>query len=233
MKQIAIITAVLFLAAGVVTAQDEATEITDAEELVKKKNKQWGEVWVHPDAEISGYHKLYLWQSVFQFRDLGDEQTNRTTTAMMKGYQDHFAMDEESKSKFETIVSDVVVKELNRSKQFEIVDTIGPSTLAVRGAILDIVSNVPPNVGRQANVHLSNVGEATFIFELIDAETGVIQARVGDRRFIQPPSRMNQVNQAPTTSATVWNDVEMWAQDQAMTLRKALDKAAKKANKSK
>jgi hypothetical protein len=75
------------------------------------------------------------------------------------------------------------------------------------------------------------MGEATFFFELIDAETGVIQARVGDRRAIQPPARMNQVNQAPTTEATVWNDVEIWARDQAMTLRRALDKAAKKAKK--
>lgn len=229
MKQIAIITAVVFLISGIAMAQDEAKELTGADDLVKQKSQQWGEVWVHPDADISRYHKLYLWQSVFQFRDLGDEQTNRTTTAMLKGDQGPFAMDEESKSKFETIVSEVVAKELTRTKQFEIVDAIGPGTLAIRGAILDIVSNVPPNVGRQANVHLANVGEATFIFELVDAETGVIQARVGDRRVIQPPSRMNQVSQVPTNSATVWNDVEMWASDQAMTLRKALDKAAKKA----
>ena len=97
--------------------------------------------------------------------------------------------------------------------------------------MLDIVSNVPPNVGRRANVHLSSMGEATFVFELIDAETGVIQVRTADRRYIQPPSAMNTVNPAPTNSATVWNYVELWAQDQAMTLRRELDKAAKKATK--
>jgi hypothetical protein len=82
-----------------------------------------------------------------------------------------------------------------------------------------------------ADVHLAHMGEATFIFELIDAETGVIQARAGDRRYIQPPSQMNRVSRAPTTSATVQNFVEMWAKDQALTLRKALDKRAKKAKK--
>lgn len=231
MKRIAIITAMLFLAAGVVTAQDEATEITGADELVKEKSKQWGDVWVHPDADIASYDKLYLWQSVFQFRDVSDEQTNRTTTAMMRGDQGYFAISEEGRDKFEQIVSETVVKELNRSKQFEIVDVVGPGTLVVRGLILDIVSNVPSNVGRTANVHLSHMGEATFVFELIDAETGVIQARAGDRRYIQPPSQMNQVSSAPTTRATVWSDVEMWARDQAQTLRKALDKMAKKAAK--
>jgi len=231
MKRLAIITAVALLAANVVTAQDEAKEITGADELVKEKSKLWAEVWVHPDADISNYDKLYIWQPAFQFRDIDDEQTNRTTTAMMQGDQGNFAISDEGRAKFEQIVSETVVKELNRSKQFEIVDVVGPNTLLVRGLILDIVSSVPPNVGRTANVYLSHMGEATFFFELIDAETGVIQARAGDRRYIQPPSRMNQVNSAPTTRATVWNDVEMWARDQAQTLRKALDKQVKKAGK--
>lgn len=231
MKRIAIITAMVFLAAGIVTAQDEAKEITGADELVKQKSKLWAEVWVRPDVDISKYDKLYIWQGVYQFRDVSDDQTNRTTTAMLRGNQEYFAISDEGRAQFEKIVSETVVKELNRSKQFEIVDVVGPKTLLVRGLILDIVSSVPPNVGRQANVHLSHMGEATFVFELIDAETGVIQARAGDRRYIQPPSQMNQVSSAPTNRSTVWNDVEMWARDQAQTLRKALDKHAKKAKK--
>ncbi len=235
MKRTLVIIVFALLAAGVSLAQEEAApkEITGADDLVKQKSGQWGGVWIHPDADISKFSKLYLWNAIFQFRDVSDNKVNRTTTAMMRGDQGYFAISEESQEKFKKIVGEIVVKELGRSKQFEIVDTIGPSTLAVRGAVLDIVSNVPPNVGRQGNIHLASMGEATFFFELIDAETGVIQARVGDRRLIQPPAGMNSVNQAPTNSATVWNDVEMWAQDQAMTLRRSLDKAAKKAKKNK
>ena len=75
------------------------------------------------------------------------------------------------------------------------------------------------------------MGEATFIFELIDAETGVIQARTGDRRTIQPPDRKPELHPVPAPEAPVWRDVELWANDQALTLRKALDKQAKKAKK--
>lgn len=233
MKRALLLTAVVFLAAGVVLAQDDASskEVTGGDDLVKQKSKQWGEVWIHPDADISKFSKLYLWNAIFQFRDVSDNKVNRTTTSMMRGDQGYFTISEESREKFKKIVSEVVVKELGRSKQFEIVDQIGPDTLAVRGAVIDIVSTVPTNIGRQGNVHLAYMGEATFYFELIDAETGVIQARVGDRRYIQPPSGMNSVNTAPTNSATVWNDVDMWARDQAMTMRRALDKAAKKAKK--
>ena len=46
------------------------------------------------------------------------------------------------------------------------------------------------------------------MFELIDAETGVIQVRTADRRYIQPPSAMNTVNAAPTNSATTWSEFE-------------------------
>lgn len=233
MKNISILVALTLLAPAVALAQQDVVPkaVTGVDDLVQEKSSQWREVWIHPDAEISKYDKLYLWTSIFEFRDVDDSKVNRTTTAMMRGDQGNFTISEESREKFEKIVSDVVVKELERSKQFEIVDTIGPKTLAVRGAVLDIVSSVPQNIGRQGNVHLAYVGEATFFFELIDAETGVIQARVGDRRYIQPPAQMNSVSQAPTTAATVWNDVEMWARDQAMTLRRELDKAAKKAKK--
>jgi len=233
MKRTALTMTALILMTGFVLAEEETgpTTITGEDELVKAKSKLWGEVFVQPDADISQYDKLYVWDPVFQFRNVDDSNVNQTTTGLMQGYPEHFAISEEGRAKFEEIVTGVVVDQLNRSKQFEIVDQIGPGTLIVRGLVLDIVSNVPPNVGRRANVHLSHMGEATFVFELIDAETGVIQARAGDRRYIQPPARMNQMNPAPTTSATVWSDVELWANDQALTLRKQLDKKAKKANK--
>jgi len=221
------------LVGGLISAQEKppVTEVTGAEDLVQQKSKQFlGGVYIRPDADISKYDHLYLWDSVFQFREV-EGATNRTTTMMMRGDQGPYVIDEESREKFKQVVRDAVVKELERSKQFDVVDVVGPRTLLVRGAVLDIVSFVPDNVGRFNDVHLASVGEATIIFELIDAETGVIQARAGDRRNIAPPIQMNEVSQAPATSATVWNDVEQWARDQASTLRRALDKAAKKAAK--
>ena len=210
----------------------DGKEVTGGDELVKQKSSQFQELWVNPDADITKYAKLFLWKPYYQFRDVSDQNLNQTSVAMARNSQDHFAVSEEDQERFESLVNDVLIKGLERSKQFEIVDTLGPETLLVRAAVLDIVSNVPPNVGRRANVHLASMGEATFIWELIDAETGVIQARSADRRYIQPPAAMNTVNAAPTNSATAWNYVELWANDQALTLRKMLDKAAKKAQKN-
>jgi len=214
------------LMAGVLYAQDTPTkEVTGGEDLVQEKGP-WAGTWIHPDADISKYDKLYMWQSLFKFRE-GGKKSAGTTMEMMRGNDSGpYAISDESKEKFKKVVSDAVVKELARSKQFSVTDTVGPGTLLVRGAVLDIISNVPPNLSG-GGIHLASVGQATMVFELIDAESGVVQARVAERRYIQPQQRMNQVNTAPVNSATVWNDVEQWARDEARTLKKELDKAKK------
>ena len=215
---------------GLLYAQEVPVEkVTGGDDLVKEKGP-WEGTWVRPDADISKYGKLYLWDSVFQFRE-GGATSRGTTMQMMRGDSSGpYAVNEESRKKFKEVVDEAVVKELGRSKLFEVTDTVGPGTLLVRGAVLDIVSDVPPNLSG-GGIHLASVGQATMVFELIDAETGVIQARVAERREIQPDVRMNRVNSAPVNSATVWNDVERWAGDEARSLRKVLEKAKKKAEK--
>jgi hypothetical protein len=59
----------------------------------------------------------------------------------------------------------------------------------------------------------------------------VVQATVGERRMIQPPNRMHDINTVPANAASVWNDVEIWARSVARDLRVALEKAHKKGSK--
>lgn len=227
MKKAAFLLLCGVLMAGVLYAQDAPVkEVTGGDDLVKEKGP-WEGTWIHPDADISKYSKLYIWESLFKFRE-GGKTSAGTTMQMMRGDSSGpYAVNEESKEKFKQVVNEAVDKELARSKMFEMTDTVGPGTLLVRCAVLDIVSNVPPNLSG-GGIHLASVGQATMVFELIDAETGVIQARVAERRAIQPDVRMNQVNAAPVNSASVWNDVKQWAGDEAKALRKELEKAKKK-----
>lgn len=232
MKTTVVALLAIVLLAGFAYAQETppVAEVTGEDQLVKEKG-QFQETWVHPDADMSQYSKLYLWNSVFQFREGGDTKTG-TEITRSRGNQGPFAVDEKDQERFKQLVNDAVVKVLAGSKMFEVVEEVGPDTLIVRGAVLDIISNVPPNVAStRTNVHLTSVGEATIVFELIDSETGVIQARVAERRNIQAWGRMHQVSTTPTTSATVWNEVKLWATAEAQTLRRELEKAKKKANK--
>ena len=226
MKKAAVLLFCGVLMAGVLYAQDPpVANVTGGDDLVQEKGP-WQGTYIHPEADISKYSKLYMWESLFKFRE-GGKKSAGTTMEMMRGNDSGpYAISDDSKEKFKKVVGEAVVKELARSKEFTVTDKVGPGTLLVRGAVLDIVSYVPPNLSG-GGIHLASVGEATIVFELIDAETGVVQARVADRRNIQPQQRMNQVNSAPVNSATVWNDVEQWARGEARTLKKELDKAKK------
>ena len=230
MRNAALVFAAAISAASLLHAQ-EATpgpQITGADELVQKKGALTS-TWVRPDADVGRYSKLYLWQPEFQFRE-GGETSAGTTSELLRGDSGPFAISAEDQERFKQQVTDVFVAELARGKLFEVVDRVGPETLIVRAGFLDIVSDVPPNVERYGNIHLASVGEATIVFELIDASTAVIQARAAERQLIQPEWRTRGVNTAPANSATVWSDVERWAREQAQDLRKALEKAKKKAD---
>ena len=211
--------------ASVLSAQDR--QVTGEDDLVQEKGP-WAGTLIHPDADISKYSKLYMWQGVFDFRE-GGAKSSGTSAEALRGQTGAYYVREESKEKFKQVFGDAVVKELGRSKLFEVVDTVGPGTLLVRAGVLDIVSDVPPDATRRGEVYLAAVGSGVIFFELIDAETGVIQARVAERRNIQPQSRMQSVNTIPTNANTVWIEVERWAREQAQKLRKELEKAKKKA----
>ncbi len=221
------------LVVGVVHGQEEGAvpKITGADELVKEKGRFAG-TWIRPDADITLYSKLYLWSPVFQFREGGKEKAG-TTIEASRGNDDHYAVNDESRAKFEEIVNDTFVEVFGRSKIFELVDEVGPDTLIAAVAMLDIVSDVPPSRPGAQDTYLSAVGEATFLFELIDSETGVIQARFGERQRIQPRSRMRGVSRKPSNSSTVETEVRVWADQLAEDSRRALEKAHKKAMKAK
>ena len=233
MKNAAYLLLAAVLVVGVAHGQEEAAvpEITGGDELVEEKGRFAG-TWIHPDADITQYSKLYPWQSVFQFREGGKEKAG-TTIEASRGDQGYYAVTDESKAKFEEVVSDTFVKVLGRSKIFEVVDEVGPDTLIVRIAMLDIVSDVPPSRPGTQDTYLSAVGEATFLFELIDSETGVIQARFGERRRIQPQARMQGVSRRPANSSTVSTEVKVWAEQLAEDSRRSLEKVHKKAMKAK
>ena len=53
-------------------------------------------------------------------------------------------------------------------------DELGPNTMILRGAALDIISRVPPDTVGRSDIYLSTMGEATLVLELLDAEPGNI-----------------------------------------------------------
>jgi len=228
--------AVVFAAAGLIAGagalaaaqQQKVGEVTGGDELAKKKG-YYRETWVRPDADITRYSKLHFWQAVFQFRDVGDERGGGPSIAVLQS-EGPYAISQEARDRFKQIVADAFTQELQKSRQFQVVDTVDSDTLLVRTGILDITSEVPA-AARHVDAYLSAVGEGTLLVQLIDPTTGVIQATVAERRKIQSPVAGQGGAAQRATANSVWSDVELWARSLANEFRRELDKAKAKAEK--
>ncbi len=231
MRRVFLIFALASLASPAISQENNPDErpLGDTEGLEKGKSG-YRETWVNPSADFNQYSKLYLWGATFEYRDVGEAQRTRSTFAT--GNKQEFGIAPEDRVKFEETVSEIFLNELGKIKELEIVDDIGPDTMILRGGFLDIVSRVPPETIGRTDVYMSTFGEATFVVELIDAETGNVLAVASERRKIeQPGGRIDQFTMR-TTSASVHAEVRRWAQRSANKLRSEIDKGMKQARKN-
>lgn len=210
--------------AYVATAEEEGRELSGRyEELVQEKSA-FRETFVLPGVDFTQYDKIYLWGAQFEYRDVGP--ASRTRNTMLNTHKREFGISESDREKFEAAISESFAKEIEKGKRFTVTDEIGPDTIILRGALLDIISRVPPQLSGRSEVYLASVGEATLVMELIDAENGSVLALVAERRGIATINA-NSGAMVPTNSATVLGDVRRWARSAAAKLRGELDKAMK------
>ncbi len=201
-------------------------ELGDTEGLEKARSG-YRDTWVNPNADFGSYSKIYLWGSVFEYRDVGPAQPYRST--MLRSHKREFGIAEQDRVQFEETASEVFLEELGKLKNFEIVNEIGPDTLLLRAGFLDIVSFVPPDTIGRSDVYLASFGEATFIVELIDAETGDIVAVASERRRAERPGGQIDRFSTPANRATVMAEVRRFTRRAANKLRTELDKGAQRA----
>jgi len=218
----------LLVLSGAVQGQEETGAATAAvkDEMVEVRSR-FRDAWVHPDADFSRYDRIMFGGADFEFRDVGPAKKYSSSIRSSSRTQE-YGIAEADREKFKQVVSDAFRKEMERSKKFEVVDSAGPNTILLKGAVMDIISFVAPEqIGRGA-VYMSSVGEATLILELLDSESGAVLAYVEDRRKMEQPGggSLNSMTMR-TNSVTVWSDVSRWARSAASRLRKTLEKAQK------
>jgi hypothetical protein len=170
-------------------------------------------VWLREDIDLSGYTKILLQGEGIEYRpETAQARANR-----------EFPISEASKERLRQILRDAFVDALSASDRFELVTEAGPDVLLVRGAVLDVVSNVPPRrTDGTSDVFISSLGEATLVIELRDSQSDAILARAADRDAAQDMSgRMIRAN-----AATSWSEVSQLAQRWARALRDGLEELA-------
>ena len=131
--------------------------------------------WARRDVDLSGYNKIMLQGVGIQYRPVKKRATTRS------GGSD-FPIPPERKKELREVLREGFVAELAKTDRFEIVSEPGPDVLLIRGALIDVVSHVPPQRAGRSDVYLSSVGEATLVIELIDSQSESVLIRGVDRR---------------------------------------------------
>ena len=106
------------------------------------------------------------------------------------------------------------------------VNESGPDVLLIRGALLDVVSYVPPEPIGRVDIYLRSVGEATLVLEIRDSITDAILVRVVDRKAAEDVGGRLQESNRVTNTAEVRRLAKRWAS----ALRKRLDEFGGPAN---
>jgi len=172
--------------------------------------------WARPDIDLSQYSKIRLQGAGIEYRPGGE--SGRTWSARSKGGP--YEVTEKQKETLRAVVAEAFLDELGKSQRYTLVNESGPDVLLIRGALLDVVSYVPPEpVGGRVDVYLSSVGEATLVLELRDSITETTLARVVDRRAAEDMGGMMQESNRVTNTSEVRRLARRWAS----LLRERLD----------
>lgn len=203
---------------GLATAQDNDPEVS-YDGLVRDDTGPYKLSWSDPDVDFAVYDKVIPGGATFQFRAV---KKTSSMIARMRN-QREFWISDKDKQRLEETVSNIFAEEIAKSEKFEVVAEAGPDTLIIRGAMADIVSQVPPNMMGAGEIYLSSVGEATLIIEAVDSLSGEVIYRGVERRAMQRPGQPVMMSNTVTDWAQVRQLAKLWA----TRLREGLDEIHK------
>ncbi|MDH4054775.1 MAG: DUF3313 domain-containing protein [Gammaproteobacteria bacterium] len=178
-------------------------------------NSRADAAWAAPGMDLSGYTKIMLRGEGIEYRPGGESGR----TMMARSNASHYEVTEAQRERLLATVREAFLKELGKSTRFTLVDEPGPDVLMIRGALLDVVSFVPPDTVGRTEVFLSSVGEATLVLEIRDSITHAIFARAVDRDAAEAMSGTLQRSNRPMNTSEVRQMVQRWAR----SLREALE----------
>jgi hypothetical protein len=209
---------VIMLLAGCSTAPPAIQEGPNAEVsydgLHAIDNSVFALAWADPDIDFSRYSKIMPGGAVLEFRAV--KKSSGTQRALSS--QSEFYIDDKSREKLAEVASEVFKEELAKSTRFTVAEATGPDVLVIRGALTDIVSNVPPQTAGRSEVFLSQVGEITLILEAVDSMSGEVIFRAMERRALD-----QNMGGMRSSSVNTWSEVRRLMRRWATTLREGLD----------
>jgi hypothetical protein len=176
---------------------------------------------INTNAQFSSYSKICPKRVLLQFRRPGPAQDEATTGSMVrKRSKGNPIPDGEDLATFRQVITDAFMNELGSCEIIELVGEGGPETLYLRATVTDIVTDIASKSGKSGKTPEPYSVQGDIAFDLIDAETGIILARVGESR----KSRKVYDSVAPPDAGAEWVNIWSWAEQAAADLHRELER---------
>ena len=159
--------------------------------LYPVKSTRVDHAWARKDLDLSRYNQFWLQGAGIHYRPVKASAGSRY--AASRG-ETEFPISPQNRQRLQEEFRNAVLDELGKSDRIELVSGPAPNVLIVRGALLDVVSHVPPEQTGRGGVYIDSVGEATMVIELADSESNTTLVRALDRRAAQQQGRMTESN---------------------------------------
>jgi hypothetical protein len=198
---------IAFLPAGC-TSQPEPRVNTSAvrsyDGLVPLEGTLMTQVWVREGFTLEHYKKVILEGAGIRYRPV-----TATNSRGQRNAATEFPVSAEQKAELERLITEEFDRALDRLTLPQVTEP-GPDVLRVRGYMLDVVSRIPPADAGSNHYFIESVGQATFVVELIDSQTGAVLVRALDTRSASTPGYTYRSN-AATNRAQVRRLIARWA----------------------
>ena len=210
-----ILTFALLAIPGLAARLDTGFAPEGLDELTKGKGR-FKTTLIHPDADFSRYTKLNP-RKVMLVVESPALQIGEPATGSLIGKTNRSIElpPPEELDEFREIVNQAIIDELAAGADRQLVKEYGPDTLVLRVTIIDIVFSTAKSGGERVPA----MSKGTIVFDLIDGESGVIQARFGEQRKCpkeaSPGSAVNP--------GEPWPNLDLWAELAAADLCRELD----------
>jgi len=182
--------------------------------LVRQPGTRLGAIFVKPDAEIVAYRSVLLDPVQVSFARNWDPSRGGRSQSSRLNASDIEAI----KTGLADLFRETFRAELARGG-YQLVDEIGPDTLRVTAAIVDLYVTAPDTMSAgRSRTYTANSGRMTLVAELRDSVTGEILARAIDARTGRSTGTLDFTNRV-TNTADARRAIGIWA----TALRQALD----------
>jgi hypothetical protein len=176
---------------------------------------------INPGVDFSSYSKICPKRVLLQFRGSGPPQDEAIAGSLVRKRSRGPAVPEgEDLETFRQIITDAFESELGSCELIEMVEEAGPETLFVRTTVTDIVTDIASKSGKSAKKPKPFSVQGDIAFDLIDAETGIVLARMGESRKCRKADESVQ----PPDAGAEWVNIWFWAEQAAADLRQELER---------